>query len=304
MERGLDVNDLLIIGAGFWGAAVALKARAAGLNITILDSQEPGAASVNSDAIIDPAAYARTDRLPPGWRERVPASIEWACGAFGARPVPGIFWNQYQGRAPRPTRDLVAVDLGFALPKFRAWMRKITHLQWDGEAWCASGGHRSRRVALCAGAWVDDILVASGLPPVGVSRLFGRGWVVEGEPRPEVGLERGSGRVLEVMTAPYVKVMVRGWPGDRWQVGSTAERTPDAKHRERLLRVAGMVFEEGWTIVDEMQGWRPVTPQCVVREVAPGLVVATGGHRMGLGLAGLVGEEVLRLFGLDPFTSD
>ena len=54
----------------------------------------------------------------------------------------------------------------------------------------------------------------------------------------------------------------------------------------------------GAKTVRVLDGMRPVCERFTVCEIAPGLVAATGGHRVGLGIAGTIAERALRILGV------
>ena len=93
------------------------------------------------------------------------------------------------------------------------------------------------------------------------------------------------------MIAPYVKHTVRVWPNGLWKIGDTAEKKPNEKKLENLRTVGKMVLED-YQEIAVTAGFRPVLDRFTVEKVSSRIIIATGGHRLGLGLAKLVSVKV------------
>jgi len=139
-------------------------------------------------------------------------------------------------------------------------------------------------VVVAAGYRTDLVLTASGLPPVtGVRPLFGSAILFDSPALPDM-------ECLTVMTRPYVHYTFRRW-GDRWRGGDTVERHPDAQKITAVMDLAGRYYREV-TKVEVYGGTRPVCDRMFVGPVSGRVFAATGGHRVGFGLAGAVAERV------------
>jgi hypothetical protein len=150
------------------------------------------------------------------------------------------------------------------------------------------GNLYARRVVVAAGVHTDELLRASGLPVIGVRRLRGRALIARVESPLDIPVTH--------MSRPYTHWTVRNWGNGLVRVGDTVEKTfegGDSRLGEcrRVLRsVCGSATE-----MRVLDGYRPVCKQFTVCNVAERVVAATGGHRVGLALAGLVARKCLEL---------
>lgn len=284
--------DLIVIGSGYWGSAVAIRARAAGLTVRLLDDGRPGAGSRAASGIADRAAYKKElfkKYLPSDWStSELDDSFDWLL-SNGGFPVREWFWNRFAGTVPRRGDECVYVpDCGeltrragpVTKSKVKAGCLEKSGVTVGDD----SGGEwAGKAVVVAAGVWTDDVLRRFGVKPVGVGSLYGRGLVADGKPRHPVP--------VSVMIRPYTKHTVREWNG-RFKIGDTAERVPSPKKLE-ALRSVGRIVLDGYTNEEMTEGYRPVTDKFMVEKLSPRLIVATGGHRIGLGLAGLVSNRVM-----------
>lgn len=282
------MNDLVVVGGGFWGTAIAVVASAGGARVSLVDDGAPGGASRAASGY-----YAR-GWYKGAWAERVLAAEELGARHgmhvdFIGADVAGV------GNRPARTRDDWAVFhpadvLALHEERLKADVRRVeqgrVHL----------GGGRvleGRLVVLAAGVQTDRLLAASGIQPIDVEALGGRGLLV-GAPRDALA------RPLMVPVTPYFAYVARQWDASHVRIGETLEKTPSRAHEyARKLRAAVMprlagrlgacCVEEG-----ELWGLRPVLPEPTVREVAPGVLVATGGGRVGGMLAWWAAAEVAR----------
>jgi hypothetical protein len=121
-----------------------------------------------------------------------------------------------------------------------------------------------------------------GIKPIGVTKLAGRGIIAKGIPKEVLP--------VSVMIRPYCKHTVRNW-FNYFKIGDTAEKQLVDKHLENL-RTIGRDVLDNYQEINIQLGYRPVLDKFTVESIA-GLIVATGGHRVGLGVAGLVAKKTL-----------
>jgi hypothetical protein len=265
--------------------------------VRVLDDADPLAGSRNASAIVHVHTYDSpifADLWPRDWsREELERSLGWLVETCGARPSVETFWNldrrDLGQRTSRERPPLYLPTNGALLDLVAAERRRVSALWRDGAEWIAEtweGPVRGRRVLVAAGYRTDEVLASAGLGTLGVRRLFGRGLLVEG--RAVVALP------AMVMGGPYRKYAIRDWAPGVVRVGDSAERTPREGHAAFLRKLAEAIVpggrEVGW-----MAGYRPVLDRFTVAKLADGLAVATGGHRMALGLAGLVARRAVSM---------
>jgi len=284
--------DLIVVGGGYWGAAVAFEAGLRGLQAVVLDDSDPRSGSRNASGILHPKTYSSPlfkKYMPDDWtKDDLAASFAWLKKHCGAVETVEHFTNW-----TRTDLGVRKLPVGYYLPSNEALtglvipigVKVVDIISQDGD-WIVNGIIRAPRLVVAAGIHTDGVLALAGVAPVGVTALFGRGLGVRGPtPYPSP---------LVVQTRPYRKFETRPW-GDLIRVGDTAEVRPDeAKYRAELRAVADWLAP-GSETVRWFEGYRPVCEKFTVRLVAPGLVAATGGHRMGLGLSGLVATKTLGL---------
>jgi hypothetical protein len=88
-------------------------------------------------------------------------------------------------------------------------------------------------------------------------------------------------------------------PNGTWRIGDSAEEQPHDRHASErdmanLREVGNKVFQH-YTVQEVVEGFRPVLDRFLVDALRPGLVVATGGHRCGLGITGLVANKAMEM---------
>lgn len=294
------VVDLVIVGSGYWGAAVYLFAKQRGLSVKVVDDGDLKSGSRNASGIADIRAYRSSvfrKYWPSDWADsELVESFDWLC-KIGGRITQETFWNQYQNRSPRKGTECVYVATPATLTSqiqegdiVSSRVEQIRPGKQTSLVQLQNGKTlETRHVVIAAGYQTDSLLIASGLRVIGVTGLYGRGIIARSKSlRPELPLP------ISVMIRPYCKHTVRSWPGGRYKIGDTAEEKPNDNKLEALRTVGRLVlgnFQEQ-TI---QEGYRPVADKFLVAEVCPRVIVATGGHRLGLGLAGLVGKKVLEI---------
>lgn len=287
-------HDLIVVGGGYWGSAIAHEAGQRGLDAAVLDDFNPASGSRNASGIIHPKTYGSKlfrHFMPPDWtKEDLAASFEWLKRHCGAVETVEHFTNwqrQDLGVRPLPV-GLYLKDNDALLGLVEPFNDRVERIERCDGDWILNGLYRAPRLVVAAGPGTDAVLALAGAAPLGVTALFGRGLAIRGAtPYPSP---------LVVQTRAYRKFETRPWH-DLIRVGDTAEVKPDeAKYRDELRAVADWVAP-GSETVKWFEGYRPVCEQFTVRLVGDGLVAATGGHRMGLGLSGLVANKALGLLG-------
>lgn len=289
------MKDLIVIGGGFWGTAIALVASESGLDVEILDSNDPRSASRNAAGIVCKHWYKQGTILgmtPADWVGHVDIGMEFL-RRFSINRTGEEFFS-YQNKNRRLREDCYLLDSpGSVLSAFpRTIVRCESIVEAKDHVRIATnlGQVVGNNVCVAAGALTDAILASSNLSTVGVRPLRGR------------AITANTSTLLDVpctyMSRPYTHWTLRKWPGGRVRIGDTVEKrldkqdTPLNEPRRLLSELCSDVANV--IIVD---GTRPVCDEFVVRKVSSRVIVATGGHRVGLALAGYVAERVAVLLG-------
>jgi glycine/D-amino acid oxidase-like deaminating enzyme len=284
-----DRWDLVVIGGGYWGSALAALAReGTGWSVLVVDDHDEEGASRNS------AGYVRWEWLegrlatiiPEWWEDSHTAAGAAHLGNVGARHETEQVkrWNS-DAWDERP--GLLVADPWLVLePSFTSRVRLInrTPAGWQ----LLTSQHmiiKAHRVAICAGAWTDALLQACGFDELGVEPLIGSAILAQGQLADEV---------VTYVTRPYHHVTARRWDAGLIRVGETVSKQwPDPK-LGALVNDTAKLFP-GLRGFQPITGRRPMLPELVVKELGDGLVVATGGHRIGLALAGGVAMRALEV---------
>ena len=279
-----------IVGAGFWGGAVQ-KVLGRHFDVSVVDPGDHRAASGAAQGLVklDWLRSATLASVIPAWWGRAhDEASEALLVALGARETVELVtaWNK-----PEATHrgGLLLVDPHEARAKvdFRARVLRVE--QWDHHVAVKLEDDDTLvfdRVVLATGVWTDRLLEASGYPKLGITEMAGSTVICEGEGPRDV--------VWTHVTSPYKHITVRPWKERLSQLGATVAKGPD--DQSAFEAMMGRVRKQ-WPQLDptvRLQGWRPVGPEgrAVVDKVAPGIVVATGGARIGLALAGGIARRV------------
>lgn len=296
--------DLIVIGGGFWGTMAALQAREAGLDTLLLDDLNPQGASRNAAGIVSLGWYALLGRRID--RKDVVANI------FGdtftrSDVLWGVNFLRERGLLKQTGEEVFTLagnrkfredlwllsapqDLFDLTP--RTWA-KVDKLVKGRDYWAIlteNREHLTRRVILAAGAFTDTLLEASNLPAVGVKGLRGRGLLID--PHKVFDVPH------TVQVAPYSHLTLRPWQGGMARVGDTVERTPGGEERLLPLKALAEQLAPNYQSVKVFDGLRPVMDKAFIQVIKPGLVVVTGGHRVGLALAPSAARKALALLGI------
>lgn len=293
--------DVAVIGGGFWGTAVAHEARRLGATVCHMDDGNVRGASRNAAGIVSKKWYVRgsgsqlntvSNMFPEDWDfGDFEIGLAWLERYAGLERTGEIFWSYL--KEEKRARDDV-----YLLPSYKIFEAlserinvHVSRIERTESGWrvvVGNGGDiDARSVVLACGAFTDKILEDSSLPVVGVKPLVGRAVLA----RVTVDLSTP----LTYMSRPYTHFTLRKWEQEGvGRIGDTVE-VQEKQHLEEtpLLKMLG-AMAPGSDPIGTMIGYRPICKKFTVEMVAPNLVVATGGHRVGLGLSGAVAQRVLR----------
>ncbi|MGM0555209.1 MAG: NAD(P)/FAD-dependent oxidoreductase [Myxococcota bacterium] len=312
-----DTFDLLIIGAGFWGMSCFKRARERGIDVGIVDAGFPLDASSASTGVVSANRVDPDDDqftlLPDG------CDADDLLREFG--------WLEQVGGL-EPTRCVkIDVKTGVERDGGQVWLLPDDS---DLRALTAISPHRSRfgvrverlerntggqfeaslegdgtlvadRVIVAVGAWINQM----ELPverEVEMEFAVGRGVVFDSM----APLTHKTVQPLKIEVGDQTIFVRRQYgafrAGSTWEVVGSPDR-PGRLPRLQTTAAGRAIFEaiEYLTprhlVLGEAGGVRPVTPKPIVELWDDDLVVATGGGRTGLALAGLASWRALALLG-------
>lgn len=275
------MHDLVVVGGGYWGVATTLLAEQQGLRVLLVNQHRDDSASRNASGY-----------FAQGWYK----------GAWEQRALRGLYHAEKYGIVARNTGARIVANKGerfrqdwwtFSPSKFLS----VRAPDVQGEVTTVQSGgvtvndvlRPAKAVVVACGAWTDSLLTRSGFAPLGVTPLYGTGVILE-------GADDWSGVLLREIN-PYRQVAVREWGPKRLRVCATLETDP-AKHESYVTAMMSKVQDRvsGWREVARLRGARPVcSTGPTVKEVAPGVIAASGGGRIGGMLAWWAAETVLGL---------
>lgn len=297
------MHDLIVIGGGFWGTMTASLARLWNRNTLLLDDLHPQGASRNAAGIVSMGWYR--------WRQTrdrkdivgniFAGTFQTADAVYGVHVLRDMGLLRQTGEecftlaGNRKFKDdlwLLSSPQDLFAQVDRTW-GKVQKLVRERGYWLVVTEDRqymTANVVVAAGAFTDALLAASGLPTVGVEGLRGRGLLIQPHKRFDVP--------HTVQIAPYSHVTLRPWKDGLARVGDTVEKKPGGDEKLLPLHTIARTLAPQYETVKVFDGLRPVLQKVFIGEIAPGLVVATGGHRVGLALAPAAAKKALALLGV------
>lgn len=295
-------TELTVIGGGFWGTATAREAARQGKEVLLIDDGRPQGASRAAAGLSCRSWFGQRDgtiqKMMPLWwtGKSVAEGFNWLTGKMKAHEV-GEWFSSYQDAKPKFRPDMLMLeDLSTALrtgPDITRQSLQVETLERSGAGWrvmTTDGPVFSKEVIVAAGAFTDQLLGLSGLPLVGVKALRGRALVLQLNQPLKTELP------YTYMTRPYTHYTLRPWRNGLLRLGDTVERSSkggDAAIQE-LLRVAALLAP-GATVVEMLDGLRPVCDKAICRPISDGLIAMTGGHRVGLSMSQPFASAALRM---------
>ncbi|HSV39805.1 MAG TPA: FAD-dependent oxidoreductase [Nocardioidaceae bacterium] len=277
---------------------MALRLEEAGLEYRVFDDAAPTGASRNAAGICKLSWYRQETvrKMIDGvftYAEFM-RGFSWLADRVAIAKVPERFVNA--GRGTEKVHDdnyladpaeLLGLGRVMTTPVDKLYHdrnRVVVHTPDEGDFYCS-------QVVVAAGVGTDKLLADSGLgAPTGVQPLWGRAMLFDCAEPPVC---------TTVMTRPYRHYTFREFRG-RVRGGDTVERGErNDKHMDDLFVAAARLFGE-LSDVTVFGGIRPVCRRMYVGRVSPQVIAATGGHRVGFGLAGAVSERVFELLGTSP----
>lgn len=141
---------------------------------------------------------------------------------------------------------------------------------------------------VAAGAFTDELLESSGLPPAGIDSVAGRAALVD-------TYDHDADITHTIMPRPYKFYMLRPYRGQH-RIGDTVEPELDDDKFNKLLLNCGKLAGD-FEVSDVFYGLRPTADEFVVEQHAghDDLIVAAGGHRIGMVIAPIAAKHTLTL---------
>jgi len=298
------MHDLIVVGGGFWGSVAAYLSCKMGYDTLLIDSGQTKGASRNAAGIVQWNWYRKggfaSKFFPPWWEEsQLGWSKEFLQDSYGLQHT-GVTVQKLYGKKdskmendfsllPPPSKS----DIFLSSSRVVDSVHKISYILGGWEVRGMNSSYKTRKVVLAAGVWTDRILINSDLPPVGVTGLVGKAALVK---------VLGNPKSLPVSYAlsPYKHYTVRNWENGCQRVGDTVEKKEGEHHWNSLMSYIPKIFDSTKEpeVIGKLEGIRPVCEKFTVNRVARGLVVAVGGHRVGLAVSPIVACRALKLLGL------
>jgi len=291
------IYDLAVVGLGFWGTCVSLEARSRGLEIITFDDGNLFGASRNAAGLIQ-RSWFKQDTIKKMMGDvtldEIDYGIDWLMGHSSLIKC-GELFSSYQNETKRFREDLYILPSVDSILKEIPSYGEVKHISHRGNYWSVEG-HFARALVITAGWWSGKLLADNNLPTIVVKPLLGRALIAS--------LEDYSEKIPNTyLPRPYKHLTVRPYY-ENYRIGDTTENILNLEssaeaaysYLESSLRL--MTGSSIISIKKRLCGIRPVCDIFTITEIAPRLVVATGGHRVGLALGPAVAIRALKLLGL------
>lgn len=291
--------DIGIIGGGFYGVAVSMLAEESGHSTTIYDAHSEDAASPCAMGVVDPDWFdSEGTNIPERFDEEdCDWALEWLMKKGDLDYVDEHYSTMYGTENKLRPESKVMGDPHEFLQKVDRVDGTATKIgEVDGK-WGIEFSDRDPvfhdAVVVAAGVHTDEILEASGFPPVGVKPLVGRARIIDPED------EKSFDAPHEYYYQAYSHCFIRPWRGN-YRIGDSVEgREPSDERLEELTDAARDIVGD-FDVIDQFEGHRPVVKgdngnQFTVEYLASGAIAATGGHRIGWMTSPLAAKWVLDL---------
>jgi glycine/D-amino acid oxidase-like deaminating enzyme len=286
-----------IVGSGFWGSATALLLAQRGVDITVYDDGSDTGASRAAAGICKLSWYKQDTvrRMIDGvfTYGDFQSGFEWLTDQLAITHTPELFVNARAHTSRTHDDNYLGMPLAL-LSQISPLPYAVDSVTPDGHVHTEHTDERYDAIVVAAGWRTDRLLVASGLPPVtGVRPLVGQALLFHADREPDT-----DASCFTVMTRPYTHYTFRQWNGG-WRGGDTVERKQDGKRIAALTTLAHQHFGTLRNL-RVYGGIRPVCEKMYVSPLpsAPRIIAATGGHRVGFGLAGAVAQRIASQLGV------
>ena len=297
------MKDVVVIGAGFWGAAISRKLGRAKLTYTVIDNELPIGGSRNSGAYTCLRWFSSgtvLKQLQPTWtKDRIEHWVNWLIRQGYLESVGQWVYNKRLDTWKRYDDCYIMKDVNAFTNKTKnLYHDRVTHIKQKDD-YCqiymnASSPVKARHIVLATGAWTDNLLSQSGMNPIGVEGLNGRAIIVEPEFKVIKKRIEWAREVISVSVRPFKNYDLLPNSKKWWYFGATTEKTESQKAFDEMIGAAKLVLGPDVRIRGTVTGVRPIFGKGVVK-VSERIIAATGGGRIGLALAGPAADDCIRL---------
>lgn len=294
------VKDVIVVGSGFWGAAIARKLNKAGMDYTVIDDGHIDSGTRNSGAYTCMRWFSSgtiAKQIPDDWtKQRIEKWVNWLINNKYLEPVGQWVYNKSRDTWKR-------YDDCYLMKDVSAFSNKTKHVVQDSVVRIKDGRDcvvylkqgtpiKAKYIVLAAGVWTDEILKNSRMNEIGVESLNGRALLIEPTKlRNDVKWDK---EVISVNVRPFKNYDLLKNSKNWWYFGATTEKPESEKAYDEMLGAAQLLFGGSVNIKKILLGRRPVYNGGVVK-VTDRIISATGGGRIGLALAGPAAEDVVNL---------
>src|ERR1044072_4169908 len=295
------MKEVIVIGNGFWGSAIARHLRKAAIDYVVLDNGDLSSGTLNSDAYTCLRWFGSgtvTKHLPQGWtKERIESWVNWLIRKKYLEQTGQWVYNVRLDTWKRYEDCYLMRDVSTFSNRTKAHPKNITKIEDVGDCckvYTDTGFIRCHKIVLATGVWTDDILKASGYAPIGVTSLNGSALLVEPLQKRISKMVNWNGEVITINVRPFKNYDLLPNSKNWWYYGATTEKPVSEKAQEEMMRSLELVFGGNVKVKKTLTGRRPMYVGGVVK-VSDNIVVATGGGRIGLALAGPAADDVLSI---------
>lgn len=286
------IYDLAVIGAGFWGATTARFASVLGCTVLLMDCEHLPGASRAASGYYNPKWYKGP------WRARAQEGF----AAFNGSTKIGAVLN---GKA---NMDWVHFDREDLLKcRVRKWNERCTQIVPTANGFMLNHVE-AKQVVIAAGVWTDQLLKASGYPALGLRGMGGAGlyFSIPTKIAQRMALTDETPLML-IPVNPYKSYVLRYQmqlsdnAGTAFRVCATQENPLGDQQKRLKMQEAAFNYLARKRVPWSVQplywefGVRPILDEPTVKLIAPGLVAASGGARIGGMLSFWAAQESLKL---------
>ena len=299
------MKDVIVIGAGFWGSAVARKLKKAGLSYAVVDDGNMASGTRNSGAYTCLRWFDSdtiTKHLPLHWtKNKVRKWVRWLEKNDYLEPVGQWTYNKARDTWKRTDDCYLMRDVSAFSNRTKAIPGKAVAIGMHKDFCIVSLENNSlygRHVVVAAGIWTDSILQKSNLPLSGVQALGGRALILKPQKKhifqnDKYDIDEWKNEVISINVRPFKNFDLLPNSKNWWYFGATTEREESDKAYDEMVR-AGIDLVGETQVTKTLTGFRPIMPEGVKR-INDKVIVATGGARIGLALAGSAADDVIKL---------
>jgi glycine/D-amino acid oxidase-like deaminating enzyme len=270
------VTDAIVIGAGIFGSLITRALRQSGLEVFVVDARREGAGS-------PPAACL----MKPGWYSALGKDI-YAPSLQKLDDLVGVQELTFRVNKLKSTTVQWCDPRKVLLPESEVTLGQVTRVGNPNGRWrVVLDDYRvfeAKLLVVAIGIWTPLLF-----PEIKVEGQAGVAWLWPKETIEEPFIE---------VWAPYKQIVAFNRGDGLWIGDGTSVRNWNAGRREASRRrCVGALLQKPSTGPIELFGYRPYVSDskpCFLKELKPGLWVATGGAKNGTLAAGWCADQIAR----------